>query len=298
VLVSLWLTALLTVVLDGSTIDPSSLETAVAGCEEALSSQDCSAADASPASQTPDFYVRLSADDALASVQIEVLRGGPDGARSLSRALSLDAAASREERARTIGLVVAAHVLDVQRAERAAAPREVPPPPRAPRPVRMYSLDAAASVGSALDSGALRGGLLLRGTMLARSLPFGLLLALHGAYRPGHTRISWLGASVGALVRQRLGAAPLSLEGRVEAVGQHTLVRAEVDDTSERAGQLRWGGRVGAELHVRLSREAGLFAGAEGSLLSPRVDVFVGGRPVGSEPALSWSALLGARKLW
>jgi hypothetical protein len=302
VLAPLWLAALLSVVLEGGAIDARSLQAALASCNEVLE-QRCEAGPPSPeappaaqptSSQRDAFYVSLRADEALSSVQIEVHRGAPSGPLSHARSLVFEANTQRDERARTIGLVVAAHVLAVLQKERVRAAAAVVPPP----PARRYRLDVAALVGSALDAGPPRGGLMLRGAMLARSLPLGLVASVRGAYRPGQPRVSWLGATLGVLTHQQLGRAPVALEGRLEAVGQRTDVRARDGSLREKSNAFRVGGQLGADLLLQVGRSSWLFVGGEGNLLRPRVDIRLRGRVVGSEPLWAWTALLGLCTQW
>lgn len=312
------------VVLEGGAIDARSLETAVASCNEVLTAQQCTAgpaahgtplgsaaeaaspsprsraeepraSTASPASAQGDaFYVSLRSDAALSSVTIEVHRGAPDGPLSHARELVFEPNTERAERARTIGLVVAAHVLAVREREHAAVPSL--PPSSAPE--RTFRLDIAPFVGAALDAGPPRGGLALRGSMLAPTLPLGLSASVRGSYRPGQPRVSWLGAALGVLAYHQFGSAPLAVEGRLEAVGQRTDVRAKDGSLREKSSAFRLGGQLGGELLLRVARSGWLFAGAEGSLLRPRVDIRLRGRVVGSEPLWGWTVLLGARTQW
>ena len=306
------------VVLQGGAIDARSLELAVASCNEVLTEQRCVGAppsvgspaggdgsspaagpDPAPAPQAapqPDaFYVSLRSDDALSSVRIEVHRGALDGPLSHARELVFEANTERDERARTVGLVVAAHVLAVRERERASTVDVATAPPLE----RTFRLDVAPFVGSALDSGPPRGGLLLRGSMLARALPLGLSASLRGSVRPGdQPRVSWLGGTLGMLAYHQLGGAPLAVEGRLEAVVQHTDVRAKDGTMSEKSGAFRFGGQLGGDLLLRVARSSWLFAGAEGNLLRPRVDIRLRGQVVGSEPLWGWTALLGVRTQW
>jgi hypothetical protein len=300
VLAPLWLSALLTIVLEGGAIDPGSLEAAVASCNEVLTEQRCAAGPAPVPDDAKDvpgpeaFYVSLGADDALSSVRIEVHRGAVDGPLSHARDLVFEPNTERDERARTIGLVVAAHVLAVLRSEQNEAPAPLPAPARE----RTWRLDVAPFVGSALDTGPPRGGLVLRTSVLARSLPLGLLTSVRGAYRPDQPRLSWLGATVGVLAYHQLERAPLAFEGRLEAVAQHTDVRAKEGVMREKSGAFRFGGQLGGDVLVRVARSSWLFAGGEGNLLRPRVDIRLRGRVVGSEPLWGWTVLLGLRTQW
>jgi len=299
------------VVLEGGAIDTRTLETAVASCNEVLTEQQCVAGpppvDAAPgetdagsavpgpaAAQPDAFYVSLRADDALSSVRIEVFRGSLEGPLSHARELVFEPNTERAERARTIGLVVAAHVLAVREREQA---RPTTPPPE-PARERTFRLDVAPFVGSALDHGPPRAGLVLRGSILARSLPLGLLASVRGSYRPGQPRVSWLGGTLGVLAYHELARAPLAVEGRLEAVAQHTDVRATDGSESEQSGAFRFGGQLGGELLLRLARSSWLFIGAEGNLLRPRVDIRLRGQVVGSEPLWGWTVLLGVRTQW
>lgn len=302
-LAPLWLAALLTVVLQGGAIDARSLASAVSSCNEVLEQRcDIAPADGTQATILGDsaeardaFYVTLRADEALSSVAIEVFRGSVNGPLSHARNLVFETNTEREERARTIGLVIAAHVLAVLQKEQEQREASAPPPPvRA----RTYRLDVAGLVGSALDAGPPRGGLALRGSLLARSLPLGLALSVRGAYRPGQPRVSWLGATLGVLTYQELGRSPVALEARLEAVAQRTDVRAKDGNEREKSNAFRVGGQLGADLLLRVGRSSWLFAGGEGNLLRPRVDIRLRGRVVGSEPVWAWAALLGLRTQW
>jgi hypothetical protein len=95
-----------------------------------------------------------------------------------------------------------------------------------------------------------------------------------------------------------LGGAPLAVEGRLEAVVQHTDVRAKDGSMSEKSGAFRFGGQLGGDLLLRVARSSWLFAGAEGNLLRPRVDIRLRGQVVGSEPLWGWTVLLGVRTQW
>jgi hypothetical protein len=302
VLAPLWLTALLTVVLEGGAIDAGSLASAVASCNEVLE-QRCEVAAPPGTAPAPAgdaaagprdaFFVSLHADAALSSVDIELHRGTANGPLSHARSLTFEANTERDERARTIGLVIAAHVLAVLQKEQEQRDIATRPPAE-----RRYRLDLAGLVGAALDKGPPRGGLLLRGSLLARSLPLGLVVSARGSYRPGQPRVSWLGATLGAFTYRQLGHAPFAVEARLEAVGQRTDVRARDGSAREKSNAFRIGGQLGADLLLRVGRSSWLFAGGEGNLLRPRVDIRLRGRVVGSEPLFAWTALLGLRTQW
>jgi hypothetical protein len=284
----LWLTLMLSVVLQTQTIDASTLAHAVLSCDQVLP-EHCSAAPGQA-----DYHVLLQADPGLTEVRIEVHRGGPEGPVSASRTLALDVAAPREERARTLGLVVAAQVMG-----QAPAPAPEPPQPvtqpTAPPTRHVFTLDGAALVGAALDEGAPRVGGLLRGGW--RSGHLGLLAAVRGSARPGDDpRLWWLGASAGALAH--LERERLALEGRLELVAQRLQAVAEDPERRESQSAVRFGGQLGVEGMVRLAGPVWLFAGAEASLLAPPVKLSLRGRDQGSEPLVSWGALLGFRHAW
>lgn len=305
-LAPLWLAALLTVVLQGGAIDARSLESAVSSCNEVLE-QRCDVAppnatdptrtEGLPTAGRDAFYVSLRADEALSSVAIEVFRGSVNGPLSHARNLVFEPNTEREERARTIGLVIAAHVLAVLQREQEQRDASAAPPPVRERE-RTYRLDVGGLVGSALDAGPPRGGLVLRGSLLARSLPLGIATSVRGSYRPGQPRVSWLGATLGVLTYRELGRGPVALEARLEAVLQRTDVRAKDGSEREKSNAVRVGGQLGAELLLRIGRSSWLFAGGEGNLLRPRVDIRLRGRVVGSEPVWAWAALLGLRTQW
>lgn len=280
----LWLTLLLSVVLETQTIDEGTLALAVASCGSVLPEQ-CSAGP-----ESADYHVQLRADPGLTEVQIDV--HGPDGAITASRLLTLDAAAPREERARTLGLVIAAQVMG-----QAPPPAEAPPPPSEPvktptvvaAPRNHYTLDLAALASSALDRVAVGG--IIRGSW--RREHVGLLAAVRGAARPGDDpRLWWLGLSAGALLhgeRKRL-----ALEGRMELVAQRLEARAE----DERANTYRLGGQLGVDGFVRLAGRIWFFVGAEAALLGPPVALNLRGQEFGAAPTVSWGAQAGFRHAW
>jgi hypothetical protein len=282
----LWLTLALSVVVQARSLDASTLAVAVASCDQVLPGH-CTADRSSAA----EFHVLLSADAELASARIEVHRGAPDGPLSLSRTLELDVKASREERARALGLVIAAHVLG-------QTPRTVAAPTPMPRVERSHwALDGAALVGTALDQGGPRLGGMLRGSWRTGRVPLGLVASLRGWARPEREpRLWWLALTAGMLTHGAWGR--LALEGRLELVAQRTAAAAEQGGRRETTHAYRVGGQLGGELLVRLSEANWLFVGAEAGLLWPRVELYLAGRRRGAEPELAGSALLGFRRAW
>ena len=121
-----------------------------------------------------------------------------------------------------------------------------------------------------------------------------------GAYRPATPQLLWLGASLGLVARYAPAHMAFALEARLDALGVHTEVRASDSalGRSERAGVLPWGGQLGLDLLVRLLGPAWLVVGVEGALLRPRVDLYVHGQRIGSEPPASASLLCGFRYEW
>jgi hypothetical protein len=286
----LWLTLLLSVVLETQTIDEGTLSLAVASCDQVLP-EHCSAAPAQA-----DYHVLLRADPALSEVQIEVHRGGPEGPLTASRKLALDLAAPREERARTLGLVIAAQVMGHTPEE----PPPLAPPPPPPKAVtqrtpRAFALDLGALAGAALDRGSPRLGGMVRGSWRRSTL--GLLASVRGAARPGDDpRLWWLGFTAGVLAHGEHGR--VAAEARLEFVAQRLRVVAEDPDRRERESAFRVGAQLGADGLLRLAGPYWLFVGGEAALLGPPVRLTLRGHDQGSEPRVSWGALFGFRRAW
>lgn len=294
--VGLWLTALWTVLIDGRTLDPAFLRTAVASCSEVLADERCSAADEAEAHgpEVSELLVQLRTDPALTTVTVTVPRADRPAA---SRTLRLDPTATREEHARAAGLVVAAQVLALryERLAPEAADTHLPVSAAQPAASESLRLDLAGSLGTARDRGPPRVGLLLRASWLPLVIPLGVAVALRGAYPPDTPRVLWGGVSAGVLWRLAPPRAWLALEARLEALLQHSEVMASEGEQHERAGALRVGGQLGLELLLRLAGTTWLFLGLEAALLRPRVALYVHGAHVATEPLASGALLLGLR---
>jgi hypothetical protein len=299
----LWLAALWTVFVAGPTLDPSFLRTVVATCDEVLVER-CVAVAGTASSDaeraSADVRVVLHTDAELTSVTIAIARAdGP----IVSRELRLDPSATREERARAAGLVVAAQVLamqyEVQPRQYASHVVAADTGARAAKPER-GRLDLVGSFGTAIERGPGRIGLGVRGSWLPSAWPLGVAVGVRAAYRPDTPPMLWLGASLGLFARFAPSYTGLALEARLEAIGQHTEVWA-TDSASgrrERAGALRWGGQLGADVLIRLPGSLWLVVGVEGALLRPRVDFYVRGQRIGTEPLASAALLCGFRYAW
>lgn len=300
-LVGLWLTAFLpvfVVIIDGRTLEPSVLQTIVASCDEVLAEERCIAGDASDFEQDPagrNQWVVLHGDAAFTTVVITLPRAEKP---ALSRELHLDPSATPDERARAAGLVVAAQVLALRYEGHATTSAPGATPQKAETLEDTWHLDLAASLGTALDRGPPRVGLVVRGSWLPLSIPLGVTLAVRGAYRPDTPHMLWAAASLGLMLRYAPSMQRVAVEGRLEAVGQRTELFGSDAGAHERVSALRWGGQLGVDLLLRLTGSMWLLVGAEGTLLVPRLDLYDHGSYVGAESPGNLSLLLGIRKAW
>ncbi len=282
---SLW--SLLSVALHSPAPGPELVEVALHSCREALGSQRCYKPSAPElAAEREAIVATVSWDPEWLSARIE-LRRAAEPALLAVRTVEFAAADPLEERFRALGLIVAAHVLS-----------ELGPPPPA-RELLGRGFDVFVFGGSALDRGAGRAGLAVRGWMRPSLLPVLLLFSARGAYRPGEPRVLWAVASAGAAFHLEPSVRPFALEGRLEVVGQRTQVVASSEDLGRaRTGAFRWGGQLGAEISGRVGGKFWLFAGAELARLRPSLRVRIAGEPAGTEPPFSWGLVAGARLAW
>ncbi|HVZ36515.1 MAG TPA: hypothetical protein VG963_28995, partial [Polyangiaceae bacterium] len=280
---ALQLWSLLAVALQSPAPNPELLAIALASCSEALGNQRCYEPSAPEVAAEPEAVIaNVSWDPDWLSAQVE-LRRMKDQQPLAVRTVQFSAADPLEERFRALGLIIAAHALSQV---------EKPPPAQAERALLREGLDMFVFGGAALDRGAGRAGLALRGWMRPGTWPLMMLLSVRGAYRPGEPRVMWATATAGAGLHLEPSARPFALESRLELVGQRTQVSATSDGQGRaRAGAFRWGGQFGLEISGRLWGRFWLFGGGEVAWLTPRVRVHVAGEPAGNESPFGWALL-------
>jgi hypothetical protein len=302
------------IVIASDASDPALASATVAACSDARGEGACrgQGVPGVPAG----WYARVIWEgEAQRRARIEIRRGAPDAVPETTRAVEFSVADALEERHRAVGLIIASYV--AERTGEHRAPSALDPPPRAePEPVRepaqaegrarspRAGVDLAVLVGTALERGAPRVGLTLRGFVRPAALPVAATLAVRGARRSAQTdadtgadvELVFASGAVGGLLRVDV-AQPLALELRGELVAERMLARAEDAASREHddGGRWRWGGRVGLELHVVLGQHFSIFAGADAHLLLPAVSIDVGGGEAGRAGALGGAGLLGVR---
>ncbi len=288
--------------------DQAVAEAAVESCNQALGQATCRLAGA--ADIAADFYVRVAFFDAQQlESQVEIRREPSLDAPIAVRHVSFAAADDLRQRYRAIGLIIAAYV--VAHPEPSLAPKPPPePPPSEPLPepppavevpapeLRLApGADLAALAGAGLERGPPRFGLLLRGHLSIGSFPLRPLIALRLAHRFEQPTLYWLSAGGGLTLALLPEGGTLGLEVRGEFVAERLIAEA-VDPTGQETdsgGQWRFGGRLGLDVLLRVSRGLWLFVGADASLLAPSVYVDVYEDEVGVDPTLGWVGSLGVR---
>lgn len=306
--IGVWLLqALLTdsVVIESGTADPRLAQITIESCNTALGEGHCSAA---AEAGSAAWFVRVSWDDAeRLRARIEIRRDASTSEPDAVREIEFSQADEIEQRHKALGLIIAAYVVANTRSapdpEPVATARAEPVPEPAPAPTPSHRRfptwygDFALSAGPGLDRGEPSLGLMLRGGVRPFDIALGGLLSLRAARRFDATSVLWLSGSAGLALLLQTPLSPLAVEARAEVVAQRMQTEAQDPASGERdgAGVWRFGGQLGAELHLRLASSFFLFAGGELGLLRPTVHLAVAGRPHGVQQALGWGGLLGLR---
>jgi hypothetical protein len=302
------------VAIESEPADPQLAPIAVESCSGALGSGSCRTLSAPD--EPADWFARVIWDEpAGLRARIEIRRGTREAEPSSVRTVEFSAADAPAQRARAVGLIIAAFVMEHARAAEAElpAPEPAPPPEPAPAsepeaaadepaprpPVPVWSVDLAVLGGPGLDRGAPRVGAMLRGLFRPFDAPLSALLSVRAARRwdGEDPSLLWLGATAGLALRLQTPARPIALEARAEL--QLLRVQAEAADPESGAhdsgGVLRRGGQLGLEAHAALGGRLSVFAGAEITALFPSIYLDIGRVEVGAERHLGWGALAGLR---
>lgn len=274
----------------------------VAGCQAALGSDACTPSEAPAAGIEP-----LSATVAIEDASLVVTVEGANGERAV-RELEFAPEDSAQQRATAAGLLVAALAADLERtaaARAAEAPPVRPPPPPSPPPAalparapappraRQWLLDVGAYASAPMGPLAVHlGGQAQVGYFF--SPRFALFLGARGdTALPGGLDASRLSLGLGpgleVLARPRQISLLVSVEGRIEEL----RLSGGASEPAQ-ASVLRGGGALTARFGFP-SLGAGFYAGLEGALIGPAVDVYIGTEPQGQVPLAAFSLLVGGR---
>ena len=129
------------------------------------------------------------------------------------------------------------------------------------------------------------------------SLPIRPLIALRLAHRAEQPTLYWLSAGAGLAASVLPPVSALGVDVRGEFVAERLIIEAKnpMGEGTASAGQWRFGARLGVDFLLRVARGFWVLAGADASLLGPRVYVDVGGEEVGVDPPVGWAGSLGVR---
>jgi hypothetical protein len=283
---------------------PSVADAVASSCQNAIGAGRCTLSHKLEASTSVAWYAVIRVDDGeQAKLRIEFRRRSATGEMVAERALAFSARDVPENRWASAGLVVAGLVA----AQDASAPnppptkREKSEPPherRSPRPPGLaWGADAGAVFGQGLQRGAYRVGAFGRGWVDAASSGMIGAVGVRFAEREGTTSLTWWSASAGFGARLGSGRNLVNAELLGELVFERLLV-STVDSSSgleDRGGQNRFGGRLGANVTIRLARSLCFLGGADASAMTPPVDIQVRGTLEGREPPLRFAFTTGFR---
>ena len=123
------------------------------------------------------------------------------------------------------------------------------------------------------------------------------MIALRFAHRAGQPTFYWLSGGAGLAGSLLPPGNALGVDVRGEFVAERVIVEAEnpMGEGTASAGVWRFGGRLGVDVLLRVARGFWVLAGADASLMGPRVYVDVGGSEVGFDPPVGWTGSLGLR---
>jgi hypothetical protein len=159
-------------------------------------------------------------------------------------------------------------------------------------------VDLAALAGPGFDDGPYRVGGFVRGWhTLARAPQLLLAGSVRYAVRPKDPTGHWISvaAGVGARAGERDSWLNVEVLGELVAERLQAVARRAEDGASDRAAQLRFGGRFGADLSLGATSFARLFVGADATVLTPSVKVEVGSSVVEREPPARIAMTAGLR---
>jgi hypothetical protein len=279
---------------------------ATARCQQVLGSGRCRLQRESGVTSEATYHARVSFEGADQSVlRIVFSRAAPMGAPAAERSLAFSQADAAESRWASVGLVVAGLVTDFDKRDSRASPA-VPPVPAKTQPIRpaasppkpALGLDAGVMTGPALEERAWRVGALVRGWYGFASNQH--VIAVGGLRYSGRFEeptLRWASLSAGLGSRFGSSSAPLSVGLVGEVVGERVMLSASEPETgrSESAHQHRFGGRLGVDVALRMTRHVGIVFGAEASALTPSVRVVVQDELVGREPSARFAVWSGLR---
>jgi hypothetical protein len=272
-------------------------------CENAIGSGRCPLAQQlTNASDVAWYAIVRGDDDEPSKLRIEFRSHTRDGRMLAQRVLAFSERDLPESRWATAGLVIAGLVAAEDALARSASPARDQPepvrpvPPSRPRPEWWWGLDAGALTGPGLREGAYRAGAFARAWATAGS---GLIGAatLRYAERGGALSLTWWSLSTG--VGARFGPRHAALGGELigDLVFERMLVSAQdpVSARVDRGSQDRFGGRLGLNATVELTRSLQFLAGTDVSALTPAVDIAVNSHLAASEPVVRFAFSAGLR---
>jgi hypothetical protein len=285
-------------------------------CNLALGVGRCVLRDRAAAEQPEVAWVALlrSANEPEASVRIE-LRAAEGAEPAVAvRQLDFQVTDVPSQRWATAGVVVAALVVGVEskevstaearaRVEPSPAPPE-PAPTAAPtssaKPPQRHSgallrLDLGVLGGPGFDQGPWRVGGQFRTSLSSAESPLVGWVSVTGSGRSAAVSAMWWSGAVGAGLRSSTQRSPLSLEGRVGAVGTRLDLSAGGSGGNAHAVRTRWGTVAAVDLVLEASRHWAAFVTIESTATWPRVVINARSERVGTEPTLEWALAGGAR---
>lgn len=173
---------------------------------------------------------------------------------------------------------------------RALAPEVPPKKPRG----RDFRLDFAGFTGPGVEAGELLVGGLLRPSLELGSSVVAWTRASIAAADGTVRFLGWSGA-VGLGFESSTEDRRFGLEGRLGFAAERVSLSAANATTEDTEAKSRYGGVVGLDLTLGISRPLALWLGGEVTAMLPRLDVNVGGVRQGELERLGGSLALGVR---
>jgi hypothetical protein len=283
---------------------PSVADAVADSCRNAIGMGRCTLSRKLAASTSVAWYAVIRIDDAEpAKLRIVFRSRTATGAMVAQRILSFSDRDVPETRWASAGLVVAGLVAAQDASASSPTPverekSEPPQEPRAPRPPDLaWGADAGGLFGQGLQRGAFRIGAFGRGWVGATSSGLVGAVSVRFAEREGTTSLTWWSASAGLGARFGKSRNLLNAELIGELVLERLLVSA-VDSSrglEDNDAKNRFGGRLGANVTIRLAGGLRFLVGADASAMTPPVDIQVKGNLEGREPSLRFAFTTGFR---
>jgi hypothetical protein len=287
---------------------PSELAPAVAdsvksSCENAIGSGRCPFARELTASDDVSWYAIVLRDvDEPSRLRVEFRSQSRSGPLLTQRVLAFTEHDLQESRWATAGLIIAGLVAAEDALARSSVRiSEQPKAEQQPRPPAsasqwQWGLDAGALTGPGLREGPYRVGAFARAWAAAGSGILGAA-ALRYAERGGDLSLTWwsLSTGIGARLGPSRGVVGAELIG--DLVFERMLVSAQ-DPASARVGygsHSRFGGRLGLNATVELTKGLRFLVGTDVSALTPSVDIAVNSRVAANEPIVRFAFSAGFR---